>query len=484
MKKFAKILICLILCVFAFGLAACGKKDSFVYPKSSEITYSNGGLAVRKGNYLYFVNGYQSASSIDANNVPKSFFVGSLMIAKLDGNGNLIKNADGVLNDEYYRTMSDKLCGFEATNLYIFGDYLFFASPCLENETDKNGGGLANERVVFYRVKLDNSSNVEKIYTSATTNSNLDYEFYSANNSTYLLIFEKGDSIDVDDETTDRLARINVGGKKIGKDETIETDINYSSSNTDSNASAIILPGNNAYGNVFYVKASTTNKVTSYALYKYNAVSNQKTTYYSNQKTFTLKAVADSYVFITQNEQYSTSSVDLLKSNFNENGSSFSTCITNLQNYDTDSLTIANDGTIFVLKGNAIYASFRAKELLKLPEEESAPKLLGVYNNLLYYYVSADESKTIKSLSYLQAYYGETDAQTLTTTIATLTGVDFDNFEFFADKFGLYLYFYKTVGSNDYLHRLLLDNNPNVSSEELVGVQLQEDIPTEEETNE
>ena len=57
LKNFIKIFVCLILCLFAFCLSACGKgsNDNYVYPTSSAETSGNGGLTVRKGDYIYFV---------------------------------------------------------------------------------------------------------------------------------------------------------------------------------------------------------------------------------------------------------------------------------------------------------------------------------------------------------------------------------------------------------------------------------------------
>ena len=171
MKKFTRILICLILCVFTIGLAACGdNQDNFTYPTASMQTYGNGGLSVQKGDYLYFVNGYQSADNMTEKNA--SYHVGALMIVKLDENGNLVLNDEGLLGDDYYRVMSDKLCGFEATGLYIFGDYLYFTSPCQENEAGTDGK-WPKARVDFYRIRFDNSGSVERLYTSGVENENL-----------------------------------------------------------------------------------------------------------------------------------------------------------------------------------------------------------------------------------------------------------------------------------------------------------------------
>ena len=46
-----------------------------------------------------------------------------------------------------------------------------------------------------------------------------------------------------------------------------------------------------------------------------------------------------------------------------------------------------------------------------------------------------------------------------------------------------YLYFYQTVGSNSYLHRIRINNNLG-ETEEMVGIYLEDDIPEEDEDTE
>ena len=125
MKRFTKILICLMLFVVGFAFVACDnrttKEKNFVYPSRNDQVIGNGGLAVKKGNYLYFVNGFRSVD--DISNKKASYTVGSLLLMKLGENGEVVTDEDGLLKDEYYITMSSALCGYEATNLFIFGDY-------------------------------------------------------------------------------------------------------------------------------------------------------------------------------------------------------------------------------------------------------------------------------------------------------------------------------------------------------------------------
>ena len=67
-----------MLCVFGVSFAACDKRSEkekeFKYPSSSAEVIGNGGLAVQKGNYVYFVNGYKSISDVTSKKSNQLFF--------------------------------------------------------------------------------------------------------------------------------------------------------------------------------------------------------------------------------------------------------------------------------------------------------------------------------------------------------------------------------------------------------------------------
>ena len=214
MKKFTKILICLMLCVFGLGLAACDnrtpKEKAFTYPSFSTETVGNGGLAVRKGDYVYFVNGYKSVADLKNSNKNNTYTVGSLMLMKLGENGEILTDENGLVKDEYYITMSSRLCGYEATDLFIHGSYLYFVSPILENE--KGDEVWAKERVVFYRIKLDKTSKVEEVYRSNVKFDSLEYKYYQSGSNLYILAWEKGSAY-YDGSAKDSLIKINATNK-------------------------------------------------------------------------------------------------------------------------------------------------------------------------------------------------------------------------------------------------------------------------------
>ena len=80
--KFKKVLlvICMVLCV-CLGLAACGEvfKDG---PRSDAAVIGNGGLAVMKDEYIYFVNGYSSASDNYQQNKGKKIYYSAIYRVK------------------------------------------------------------------------------------------------------------------------------------------------------------------------------------------------------------------------------------------------------------------------------------------------------------------------------------------------------------------------------------------------------------------
>ena len=459
MKKFAKILICLILCVFTIGLTACGKKDKFPYPSSSEITYSNGGLAVRKGNYLYYVNGYMSAN--DMQDKKATYTVGALMVAKLDANGNMVVDSNKLMMEDYYRTMSNKLCGFEATNLFIFGDYLYFTSPCLENESGKNGE-WAKTRVVFYRVKLDNSGKVEEIYTSNTSNANLEYSYYNYNGATYLLVYEKGASIS-DSNINNRLVRISVGDKKVGKSEQVSLDV-----------SGIVMPketaneSNNsakfAHNSIFYTKSENSKQ----SLYRYNVISNESTKV-GSYNDLTLNFVVEGKLFATMSTEYANSK-NLCVATISGTNLTFNTAWSSTDLYSNVYLSNEGEVVIAVKSNGQVSAKWLGESSSRvLFTEADEVHAIGFANGSFIYY---DKNNNVKSFSYSNFFKGESVE---VKTLATLTNANTNHFDLNDD----YMYFYQKVGENYYLHRLQISGNEGNKAQEMFGVYLSADIPTE-----
>ncbi len=442
MKKFTRILVCLMLLVFAFSFVACGgkNKDKFVYPTSSMATEGNGGMSVQKGNYLYFVNGFKSISSSDINK-KTSYTIGSLMVTKLDENGNPVLDNGGLI-DDYYRTITDKLVGYEVADLHVFGDYVYFASPCLKNEynEDLDKEVWARDKVIFYRVKLNNSGKLEELYESKVYYSKMNYTYYVSDGKVFILIYEEGNN---------KIVRI---------------DANSSAVTEITEVSSVYFPENNQdIANIFYIKNST--------LYSYNVANNVSSEYCGVDSSAELKFAGGGYVYITKSHGNGSSNTDLYISKI----SSKSEFKVILAQSSYDDVRISLDGSMIVCLDDSMVEyyipSIIDAEPYVLIEEESAIKIIGFNESDMFYYVTSDDNIVIKSVSVNNVLAGS-DPEVI--EIATLGDIDKNYFDIEND----YIYFYMSAGNanNMYLHRVRVNNPDSTQSAQMIGVYIDSDI--------
>ena len=441
MKNFSKILICLLLCVFSFSLFACKdnrtpEEKAFTYPTSADLTTGNGGMAVQKGNYLYYVNGYKSILSSDRTQ-DERYTHGALMLMKLNSDGTIVTDENNLLKDDYYITMSNLLCGFEVSSLYIAGEYLYFTACSVENVNDKaveNEAAWAKEFVEFYRIKLNKSSKPERIYQADVKyaeDSKFDFEYYSSGSNVFILIYEPGATLAKDSEKNNAIVKVTGSG-------------DYSE--VANNVSSYVFGENS--NEVFY----TTNE-NSKTLVQYNAVEDEDgKTYTTRAKSFTIDSVSDGYVYITEDG-------DLLASNLANKTAFDEVCVT------TSDYTkvIADNGNVIAIRDNEFNffgADLKINRTVK-DNDATTINVIGCVNSCVVYY--ADDNKTIKSFSYVDGTI---------KTLAVVEGLDTNYFDLEEN----YVYFYKTVGSNPYLHRVKISNNFGEEAE-MVGVYLEADTP-------
>ena len=182
MKKLRKILIVFVLVIIScVGLISGCQATLKGGPDKNDAITSNGKLVVQKGNYLYFVNGYVSASS---NNKSGQVDNGAIYRAKLtnnklsyDDNGNLI---------DCERVVS-KIAGFENGGIYIFGNTLYYASP--NTEKNRSDGKVDTNLLDFYKVNLNGSGN-SRIYKSTVSSSSTQFAFYEIDKTVYLVVYD------------------------------------------------------------------------------------------------------------------------------------------------------------------------------------------------------------------------------------------------------------------------------------------------------
>lgn len=440
MKKFTKIIICLVLCVVSLTLVACKdsskNKKNYVYPTSSDAVSGNDGLAVQCGSYIYFVNGMKTVESM--SNKKDTYTVGSLMVMKLDSNGQVIRDEDELAKDETYTTMCERLCGFESTGLFINGDYLYFTTPCLEDEGENaNKQEWAKERVEFYRIKLDASTEPERVYQASVSYKDLKFTYYDVDGNTLILVYEQNES--KDEKGTNVLVRVNANAKE--------------SAVISANVTSVTMDAD--YANICYVK----NENSKYDLFGYNLSSNVSTdSKYTSSSTFTVLKSANNNVFISDGSDLYVSAYDLC------DFSGLQT-ISNISKYG-EAMYVSNDGEYFIGVKDAKIEIFLAdgtetNAKVTISDAESLT-VIGLENGMMYL---VDNSNNVYALSYYDALENGDAGLVKIANVESLVKTYFD----IDDN---YVYFYKTVDGTDYLHRLALNSEyvEDQVNEELIGV--------------
>lgn len=183
----------------SIALAGCNntsyKGDSLDGYVSDAAVASNGGFAVEKGDYVYFINGIEEHT---ADNTYGNVLKGSLMrISKADlaakNYANVKKVVPSLLVEEDH-----------SSGIYIYGDYVYYATPV----TDKDKTGtILNDMLDLKRAKIDGTAAPEdKPLVRLSTNS-VKYRFVAEGNNVYCVYEE------TDDDGVKRLKSYDVNAK-------------------------------------------------------------------------------------------------------------------------------------------------------------------------------------------------------------------------------------------------------------------------------
>lgn len=170
--KLSSFLLLLILCVATLS----GCYAPWNGPETNADVTGNGGLAVQKGQYLYFVNGYTDKANMKAGDNKGGAAYSGIYSAKLDENNNLEYNEDGTIKN--CTKIVDKVAGYNNTALYIFGDYLYFSTPYADKVVKEGSDQQEHNFKLtdFFSVKLD-GANLSKIYSTTNDSDSLQFSF-------------------------------------------------------------------------------------------------------------------------------------------------------------------------------------------------------------------------------------------------------------------------------------------------------------------
>lgn len=169
-----------------FFLAGCGatayKGDVLDNYVSEAQVSSNGGFAVQKGDFVYYINGYESNT---ADNTYGEVEKGALMrISVTDLQNGNYSNVKTVVPSLF--VAQDYTSG-----IYIFDDYVYYATPT----TNKNygTGEASNESLDFKRASIKGDAAPMEDYYFRLKNKASKYRFVKEGNVVYCLYEEDGD---------------------------------------------------------------------------------------------------------------------------------------------------------------------------------------------------------------------------------------------------------------------------------------------------
>lgn len=180
MKKLTTFVVALCAAMTAF--TGCGSNS--YSPKKLQGNISgavkagdNGGFVVEKGDFVYFINGQEDYT---ADNTLGEVKKGALMrISKADLTAKNYDKTETVVPSLF--VAQDTTSG-----IYLYGDYVYFASPTTEKNKD---GSVAKSNLSFHRAKLDGSSTEKEIkdYFFRLDDNTVVYRFVEVNDTVYCM---------------------------------------------------------------------------------------------------------------------------------------------------------------------------------------------------------------------------------------------------------------------------------------------------------
>ena len=140
----AVIMLVALTCAVLAGCNKTYKRDALANsPTGDSPVTGNGGMAVRVGDYLYFINGYAGQ---DAANEFGEVVKGAIMRVKFDASGNPdVSTVETVVPKNVYNTSA-------TSSLVVRSGYIYFTTPSDKSDSD---GNAKTSEMVLMRSTLD-----------------------------------------------------------------------------------------------------------------------------------------------------------------------------------------------------------------------------------------------------------------------------------------------------------------------------------------
>lgn len=462
-KKLLTILSCLIM--FVCILTGCGAKGLSGGPASSDTVYGNGGYVVRKGNYVYFANSYTTKSISENDNKYGKETLSAIYRAKLNESGTLDLDEDG--NPKNVKLLAKQIAGFNKSGIYIFGNYIYYATPkTLKVKSDIGTSELLEGLISFERIKLDGTDH-KTLYSIDTLGEDLDYSFNLVGSNVCLTVLNqktlKTILVDVNNgkkKATKTLAT-NVTSVVFPEVENISKDYSVSSFNSYAYFTKTVTVASGGYDGTRLAKVKLTGSKSAETI--------------EDNSTKTLVAVKNNRLYYTETSLlYSTSDFE---STTQYSANSLTEYIINQDSNGTDMGIVAMLGkTMVYYRGLGDYTP-----LLDVKDDETI-KLLYIQNNNIYYTIG----NTLFSKTIYKANYDENERATAGYTHSTNVNITTaENTVFDCEE--NYFFYYNTVEESNkkysYMHfvKHFAVNDEGKTFEQFMGKLAKSDVKEDEE---
>ena len=180
-KIITKIICCSVAAVSALGLtfaSACANsyKSAKLTGDTSGDVSSYGGFAVKKGSYVYFINGRENNTADNTFGKPVK---GSIMrISASDFSARNYSSAETVVPHIAYS-------GNYNSGLYIYEDKIYYATPSTEKNSD---GEVQNTTLAFKSTNLDGTGTMKDYYVQYSNNS-VEYRYVLGEDKVVYLVY-------------------------------------------------------------------------------------------------------------------------------------------------------------------------------------------------------------------------------------------------------------------------------------------------------
>ena len=294
-----QVLTIVVLALVAFTLTACGFNPPRDNPATNASIYGNGGMEVRKGDYVYFINGFYGIDNVnDGSNDYGDAVRGGIYRTKLV-DGNLSYDEDGNLTD--CDLIVPKIVGYEFGSFYIYDNHIYYATP--NNEKDRYGE-LTKNLVDIYRCDIDGDNNT-RIYTTESEYTNVEFNVIKINTtadnySTFVMIKDGTSHVIIEYANSNKTERT-VCDENVGSVAWLE-QTNYITD--DSINSGKVADVNK---NVYYT-VTKTNTASSTTLHSYNLVTREDNVLADdNQSTYNLIGLKNNKLYYEKTVNGNTS---------------------------------------------------------------------------------------------------------------------------------------------------------------------------------